>query len=145
MVYFLYETEEEKNMRVLNFGSLNLDRIAAFFESDLGRRAAEAAERGTLVREKPFTLRTVRNGRGMLVQGVIDCCFEEDGRMILADYKSNFIRPDRQHEAELARIRDEYKVQIELYCEAVEKGMGVKVSEAYLYLFASGETIDMMK
>ena len=127
------------------FGSLDLDRIAAFFVSDLGRRAAEAAERGTLMREKPFTLRTVRNGRGMLVQGVIDCCFEEDDRMILADYKSNFIRPDRQREAELARIRDEYKVQIELYCEAVEKGMGVKVSEAYLYLFASGETIDMMK
>ena len=27
MVYFLYETEEEKNMRVLNFGSLNLDYV----------------------------------------------------------------------------------------------------------------------
>jgi ATP-dependent helicase/nuclease subunit A len=65
--------------------------------------------------------------------------------MILADFKSNFIRPGRQHQAELERIRDEYKVQIELYSEAVEKGTGMKVSEAYLYLFASGETIDMIK
>ena len=80
----------------------------------------------------------------MLVQGVIDCCFEEGGRMILIDYKSNFIRPGSQHEAELARIRDEYKVQIELYSEAIEKGTGMKASEAYLYLFASGETIDMI-
>ena len=81
----------------------------------------------------------------MLVQGVIDCCFEEEGKMILIDYKSNFIRPGRQHEAELERIKDEYRVQIELYSEAVEKGIGKGVSEAYLYLFVSGETLDMMK
>ena len=61
-----------------------------------------------------------------------------------SNYKSNFIRPGSQHEAELARIKDEYKVQIELYSEALEKGTGMKVSESYLYLFASGETIDMI-
>ena len=32
-----------------------------------------------------------------------------------------------------------------LYREAVEKGMGMKVNEAYLYMFTTGETIDMMK
>ena len=127
------------------YSELDPDRIAAFFRSDLGIRAVAADSMGKLMREKPFTLRTVRNGREMLVQGVVDCCFEENGRMILADYKSNFIRPGRQHQAELERIRDEYKVQIELYSEAVEKGTGMKVSEAYLYLFASGETIDMIK
>lgn len=126
------------------YESLDLNRIAAFFESDLGRRAVAAATAGTLMREKPFTLRTVRSGREMLVQGVIDCCFEEDGRMILIDYKSNFVRPGMQHENELARIRDEYKVQIELYREAVEKGTGKEVSEAYLYLFSSSESLPMM-
>ena len=126
------------------YEALDLNRIAAFFGSDLGRRAAVAALKGTLMREKPFTLRTVRGGHEMLVQGVIDCCFEEDGKMILVDYKSNFIRPDRPHEAELERIRDEYKVQTDLYSEAVEKGTGKEVGEAYLYLFASGETINMM-
>ena len=127
------------------YTELDLERISAFFSSDLGKRATEAAGRGTLMREKPFTLRTVRDGREMLVQGVIDCCFEEAGKMIIIDYKSNFIRPDRQHQSELERIKDEYKVQIELYSEAIEKGMGMKVGEAYLYLFVSGETIDMMK
>ena len=125
------------------YESVDLNRIAAFFGSDPGRRAIAAAARGTLMCEKPFTLRTKRGGREMLVQGVIDCCFEEDGKMILIDYKSNFIRPGAQHDAELARIRDEYKVQIELYSEAVEKGTGMEVGEAYLYLFASGEVIDM--
>ena len=125
------------------YESLDLDRIAAFFESDLGRRAVEAAGKGRLMREKPFTLRTSRSGREILVQGVIDCCFEEEGKMILIDYKSNFIRPDRQHEEELARIKDEYKVQIELYKEAVEKGTGREVAEAYLYLFVSSDQLLM--
>lgn len=126
------------------YEALDLDRIAAFFRSDLGRRAADAAGRGSLMREKAFTLRTVRGGREMLVQGVIDCCFEEGGKMVLIDYKSSFIRQGRQHKEEVERIKNEYKVQIELYREAVEKGIGKEVKEAYLYLFASGEAIGMM-
>ena len=125
------------------YDSLDLSRIAAFFESELGRRAAAASARGSLRREKPFTLKTDRNGREMIVQGVIDCCFEEDGRMILIDYKSSYIRPDAARETELERIRNEYKVQIELYSEAVEKGTGMEVSEAYLYLFTIAEALRM--
>lgn len=123
------------------YSSLDLSRIAAFFESSLGKRAAEAARRGSLRREKPFTLKTERNGRELLVQGVIDCCFEEDGRMVLIDYKSSYIRPDRPLEEELARIKDEYRVQIELYSEAVKKGTGKEVGEAYLYLLTVSEAL----
>lgn len=127
------------------YRSLDLTRIAAFFADDLGRRAVEADRRGALRKEKAFTLRTERNGRSMLVQGVIDCCFEEDGKMILIDYKSSFLRPGKAREAEKARIREEYRVQVELYSEAVKKGTGKDVSEAYLYLFTASEAVDMMQ
>ena len=129
---------DEKVLKELDPG-----KIAEFFRSDLGRRTVRAARRGTLRREKPFTLKTTRGGRELLVQGVIDCCFEEDGKMVLIDYKSSFIRPDRPLKEELARIRDEYDVQIELYSEALAKGTGKEVGEAYLYLFAAGEAIRM--
>lgn len=125
------------------FEALDLSRIAAFFDSDLGKRAVLADSKGSLRREKPFTLRTVRGGRDMLVQGVIDCCFEENGSMILIDYKSSYIKPGASREAELERIKDEYRVQIELYSEAVEKGTGMEVSEAYLYLFTIAEVLLM--
>ncbi len=125
------------------YTSLDLGRIAAFFTGELGRRAVAAASKGKLRREKPFTLRTVRGGRDMTVQGVIDCCFEEEGRMILIDYKSSYIKPGTSRETELERIRNEYKVQIELYSEAVEKGTGMEVSEAYLYLFTIAEALRM--
>lgn len=127
------------------YRSLDLTCIASFFAGELGQRAVRAARDGRLRREKPFTLRTNRGGREMLVQGVIDCCFEENGRMVLVDYKSSFIHPGRDHDSEIARIRDEYKVQIELYSEALSKGSGMEVSEAYLYLFATGEAVDMIQ
>ncbi|MBQ3370115.1 MAG: helicase-exonuclease AddAB subunit AddA [Mogibacterium sp.] len=120
------------------YADLNLTRIEAFFGSELGKRAVAADARGSLMREKPFTLRTVRGGREMLVQGVIDCCFEEAGRMILIDYKSSYVKDGAAREADIERIKDEYKVQVELYSEAVEKGTGKEVSEAYLYLFNGG-------
>ena len=63
--------------------------------------------------------------------------------MILLDYKSSYIRPGEAREAELKRIKDEYKIQIELYSEAVEKGTGKEVSEAYLYLFTIAEAVRM--
>ena len=93
------------------------------------------------MKEKSFTLRTEHEGREVLVQGIIDCCFEENGSMILVDYKSSFIRPGARHQDELERIRREYKMQIDLYSEAVRKGTGKDVTEAYLYLFASGEAL----
>ena len=122
---------------------VDIGKIAAFFGSDLGRRTASAARAGKLLREKPFTLKTVRKGREMLIQGIIDCCFEEDGRMVVIDYKSSFIRPDKPLSSEIERIRREYAVQIELYSEAVLKGTGKEVSEAYLYLFGIGQAVRM--
>lgn len=126
------------------YRSLDLSVIADFFAQDIGQRAVKAARAGTLRREKPFTLKTVRGGREMLVQGVIDCCFEENGKVILIDYKSSYMDPRRPREEEFARLRDEYRVQIELYSEAIRKGTGMEVAEAYLWLFAANEPLAMM-
>lgn len=125
------------------FKELDFDKVGAFFKSDIGRRALEAASRGKLYKEKAFTLKTERLGREVLVQGVIDCCFEENGKMTLVDYKSGYIRKDRGHEEELERVRKEYRVQLELYSEAVTKGTGLDVNAAYLFLFATGESIEV--
>ncbi|MCQ2567306.1 MAG: UvrD-helicase domain-containing protein [Mogibacterium sp.] len=125
------------------YKALDLSCISGFFASDVGRRAVAAAGAGSLRKEKAFTLQTEHQGRNVLVQGIIDCCWIEDGKVILVDYKSSFIDPRRDHDQEIERIRHEYKPQIELYSEAVEKGLGMPVSEAYLYLFMTGEAISL--
>ena len=126
------------------YKTLDLGRITEFFRSDVGRRAADAARIGTLKKEKPFTLRTERDGHAILAQGVIDCCFEQDDGIVLIDYKSSFIHPGKDYDAEVERIRHEYSVQISLYKEAILKGTGKDVSEAYLYLFTTGEPVSML-
>ena len=125
------------------FKEIDLGKVEAFFRSDIGKRALKAAEEGRLSKEKAFTLKTERSGREILVQGVIDCCFEENGGMTLIDYKSSYVRQGRRHDEELERIRNEYKVQLELYSEAVKKGTGLDVNAAYLYLFNTGECIEV--
>lgn len=125
------------------FDCLDLSVISDFFGKSLGRRTVEAAKRGTLRKEKPFTLRTDMDGSEKLVQGVIDCCFTEPEATVLVDYKTVFIRYYDDRAKELDRIRREYDTQIRLYAEAIEKGTGRRVTEAYLYLFNTGEAVDM--
>lgn len=107
---------------------IEINRITDFFNSELGKRAAFAASLGKIQKEKPFTLQTEWQGKNVLVQGVIDCAFEEDGKLILIDYK--FGKP-----------REEYKIQLDLYARAANQGTGKEVKETYLYLFTTGEII----
>jgi ATP-dependent helicase/nuclease subunit A len=79
-------------------------------------------------------------GEKIIIQGTIDCYFEEDGKYILLDYKSNYVG-DADDEAEIGRIAENYRVQLSLYREALEKIRGVKVEETYLYLFSIGKGV----
>lgn len=64
----------------------------------------------------------------VLVQGVIDIYYEKDnGNLCLIDYKTDFVKTDEQE------LVDKYKVQLELYKEALEKGTNKKVEDVYIY------------
>lgn len=105
--------------------------LAAFCQSDIGRRMAESPE---LHREYPFTvllaggdpLPEIEKGEQILIQGVIDCLFREDDAWILVDYKS-----DRLETADAFRSR--YAVQLALYKRAVEQITHRPVEETYIY------------
>jgi ATP-dependent helicase/nuclease subunit A len=73
----------------------------------------------------------------VIVQGIIDCYFEEtsdeDGKhIVLVDYKTNY---------DTAGIEEKYREQMALYKEALEKASGLPVTESYLYLFSEGRAI----
>lgn len=105
--------------------------LAAFCQSDIGRRMAESPE---LHREYPFTvllaggdpLPETETGEQILIQGVIDCLFREDDAWILVDYKL-----DRLETADAFRSR--YAVQLALYKRAVEQITHRPVEETYIY------------
>ncbi|MBR5756959.1 MAG: PD-(D/E)XK nuclease family protein, partial [Firmicutes bacterium] len=112
-------------------------KICAFFESDIGKRAMRADR---LHKESPFVMKHVYKDCTVMVQGIIDCWFEEDDGLVLVDYKSNYVNPEDK-EGSYEHLREMYLPQLKLYREALEKMSGEKVKEAVLYLFSSGETL----
>jgi len=112
-------------------------RICAFLASPLGGRAAAARQ---CSREFKFSLLTPASKfypaaspeESVLLQGVIDCWFEEDGGIVVIDFKS-----DRVTEETIAGRREAHRPQLEMYSQALEEILGKPVQERYLWFFAA--------
>ena len=107
---------------------IRIDQILGFFAQDIGQRAACAH---SLQKEREFILQKDVNGAATIVQGVIDCFFEEEDGLVLIDYKNSYVDSEEAEE----EIRQRYAGQLELYKEALEASYGKTVKETYLYLF----------
>ena len=119
-------TEQEKQ-------AVNREGILSFIRSDIGKRAARA---DNLRREQPFTILKDKDGTEVMVQGIIDCFFEEDGQLVLVDYKNSTLKSE-----ELLKSR--YREQLDIYAEALEKITQKPVKERYLFLLGEGKCVEM--
>lgn len=125
--------------------ALDFRRIERFFNSEIGRRSIAAFKQGKFHRETPFNLVAEVEFEQVLVQGVIDGYFaDEDGKLVLLDYKSVYIDNSKDIEQELKRIKISYKKQMDMYREALEKIKKMEVKEAYLYLLGQSQVVKMM-
>ncbi len=139
MVCDEFLTEEEAT-------AVDVGKLAGFVLSPLGMRmaAAQCTKSGIgLVREKPFNLVCEVGGVQSIVQGSIDCFFEEAGELVLIDYKTTRIRTAAELAARRSEIQERYRTQIDLYRKALTAATGKHVKEAYLYLTNIGESIEM--
>lgn len=117
-------------------------RIVRFLHSSLARRMCRAQAAGQLFREQPFVLGLSANQlkkelpeeETVLIQGIIDVYFEEDGQLVVADYKTDAVRQPE----ELVR---RYRIQLEYYAQALERLTGKPVKEKILYSFALAKEI----
>ncbi len=109
--------------------------ILAFFETPLGERVRRADAEGRLFREQPFILGVplseidpAHEGstERVLIQGIIDLYFEEDGRLILADYKTDRV-------TDLSELEARYRTQLKYYRRALEQASGKPVAETLIY------------
>ena len=69
-------------------------------------------------------------GETVLVQGIIDAYFVEDGEIVLVDYKTDRVRRGQEQ-----KLIDLYHVQLEDYAQALERMTGKKVKEKIIYSF----------
>ena len=120
--------------------SLLSDRsLYGFFNSDLGQRLL-ASKR--VERELPFSMLfdgnrvypDVENGERLFLQGIIDTVFVEDDQWVLVDYKTDRVKSGD----ELIR---RYKIQMDLYKEALERLTNMPVKASYIYSFRLHEAV----
>ena len=116
--------------------AVSLPKILNFLEQELAYRMWRAQEQGLLYREQPFVLGIdakrldpdLPEGEKVLIQGIIDVFFIEDGEIVLLDYKTDVIDS-------LEALWNRYNVQIQYYEEALTKLMQMHVKERILYSF----------
>lgn len=124
---------------------VRMDKIIRCLESPLGIRMAKAAENGKLRKEQPFVygISAQRLPKGgevfpkeemVLIQGIVDAFFEEDGALVLVDYKTDVVDNAQT-------LVERYRVQFDYYKEALESMTGKKVKERLLYSFHFGKEI----
>lgn len=116
--------------------AVNPDKIIGFYSSNLGKRIMTSKK---VYREQPFEVEidvslaypdVSGTDEKILLQGVIDCFFEEDDGLVLVDYKT-----DRYND--MSEIHEKYDRQLELYKYALEKITKKTVKESYIYLFST--------
>ncbi|NLK71649.1 MAG: helicase-exonuclease AddAB subunit AddA [Clostridiales bacterium] len=122
------------------------ERIKRFFDSEIGQRMKESQEvfrevSFNIIKEAREVIPEVETEEKILVQGTIDCYFKEDDGYVLLDYKNDFLDMDDLYLKQVEIIVDKYKVQLELYKEALEKIKGLNIKETYLYLFSIEKAI----
>lgn len=115
---------------------VEISRLERFVSSDIAARIAKSP---SVHKEKRFNLLTMRDDKEVIVRGIIDCFFEEDGQIVLLDYKTGNRRD--MDSGNYDAIKERYSMQMELYKEALQKATGKSVKETYLYLTDVGEFI----
>ena len=72
----------------------------------------------------------------IMVQGIIDCAFVEDGRVTVVDYKTDRVSNEQE-------LRDKYSAQLSIYTKAVKECFGMKVGRTVIYSFFLDKEIDV--
>lgn len=127
---------ETGKMNELQVKSVNPWDINTFVQSDTGRRVANAMNNGSVRREQPF----VFEYEGQLIQGIIDLYFEEDGELVLVDYKTDRVMKGEAGEKELVK---RYAIQLDYYEKALTQLTGKNVKEKIIYSFALGKGLSV--
>lgn len=70
----------------------------------------------------------------IMVQGIIDACFEENDELVLVDYKTDSVSTGVREE-----LTKRYRTQLQLYARALTQMTGKKVHEKLIYAFSNGE------
>ena len=123
--------------------AVDVKAVKKLFDSPLGQRMKSCRK---LYREFKFSLlwdaeEIYRKAPGeqLLLQGVVDCCLEEEDGLVVIDYKTDRVKTAEELE-ERSRF---YRGQLLSYAAAMERIHGKKVKQCLLYFISAGKTLEI--
>lgn len=134
--------QEEKKLSEEMAACIRIKDILGFLNCPSGQRMHKAALQSLLYKEQPFVLGVDAQeiypeepgGEVILIQGIIDVCFEEDGELVVLDYKTDQVKTAEE-------LRDKYHSQLEYYGAALEQLLKKHVKEKIIYSFTLKQEI----
>jgi ATP-dependent helicase/nuclease subunit A len=124
---------------------IDCDSILKFFDSDLGRLAAE--HKDDVLREWPFTfasdtaqLGATSAGEIVIVQGIVDMIIPTPAGLVIIDFKTDYVTAES---AEQYAERRNYYEQMRHYTTAASKILKQKVKQTWLYFLKPGIAIEV--
>ena len=131
---FVQDLYEKGIITKLELESINIQVLYKYTTSTLFKELKNAKK---VEKEKPFYIsipakkinENASSTEKILVQGMIDLYYiDENDRLILVDFKTDKIKQGQEK-----ILEERYKVQLELYKEALESALGRKVDKAMIY------------
>lgn len=122
---------------------VNTEKIHHMLNSSAGRRMAQADKSGKLYKEQQFYVAMTPDRiwkdeapseEIIVVQGIIDAYFIEDGQAVLLDYKTDRV-------SNMEELVTKYHVQLDKYAETIEQLTGYTVKEKIIYSFCLNDEI----
>ena len=124
--------------------AVNFRAVDRFLSSPL---ADEIRAAHNIRREYRFTLlmdasaydARARAGDSVLLQGVVDCCFETEYGLTVVDFKTDSVRDAER----LAARVEAYRPQLRAYSDALQRVLEMPVIRRTLYFLDTGATVDV--
>ena len=140
----IQELLDQQKLEAAEAESISVSDIWRFLKTDIGKRMKIAANEGRLFREQPFVISVDasrvdekwQQEEKVLVQGIIDAYFVEEGKIILVDYKTDRVGRGGEH-----TLINRYYTQLLDYAQALEQMLHMPVKEKYIYSFTLGKSI----
>ena len=72
-----------------------------------------------------------------MLQGVVDCFWQEADEIVILDFKTDYIDGDLQIKAA------HYAPQLRAYAQALSRIYGLSVRKCILYFFSAGQAVEI--
>ncbi len=120
---------------------IDVEKVEKFLLGPLGDLIKKADK---VYREEPFVISVnaseidpdLPESEIICVQGIIDCYFEYDGKVILVDYKTDYYNDPNE-------IAHKYQKQLYYYEKALKTRYNDRIIEKYLYLMHKNDIIKL--